>query len=242
VFNEVPGSDKAVVFAHGMTVGQDDEQIFVEAEKKMNELGFSTLRFDFRGHGKSSGNSMTDFTVSGELTDLETVIDFVRLKGVRWLGLAGASFGGSIVALYAGKYPNNIQALFLANPVLNYEKDFLFPTTSWVKKYFTRLLERIDRDGFIAVGSRKFKVGRALFEEMKFFHPEEELVKYENRLMMVHGDQDTYVSCKNTVDCFTSLSNNNKKLAIITGANHGFHDIPFRTQVSKIIVNFFQSN
>jgi len=48
IFNEVKGSDKGVILAHGMTVDKDDEGIFVKAESKLNELGFSTLRFDFQ--------------------------------------------------------------------------------------------------------------------------------------------------------------------------------------------------
>jgi len=63
-FIKVEKSTKIIIFAHGMTVDKDDEGIFVRAEKELNRLEFSTLRFDFRAHGKSQGNSITDFTIS----------------------------------------------------------------------------------------------------------------------------------------------------------------------------------
>ena len=58
---------------HGITINKDDEGMFNESEPKLNELGFSTIRFDFRAHGKSTGDSIEDFNISGELIDLETI-------------------------------------------------------------------------------------------------------------------------------------------------------------------------
>lgn len=122
IYNKLPQSLKVVVLAHGMTVNKDDEGIFVRAEKLLNESGVSTIRFDFRAHGESSGKSEDDFTISGELTDLDAIITFAKQEGFEWIGLAGASFGGSISALYSGAHPNDINALLLANPVLDYKK------------------------------------------------------------------------------------------------------------------------
>lgn len=143
IFNKIPNSDKGVVFAHGMTVDKDDEGIFVRAEPRLNKLGFSTLRFDFRAHGKSSGNSITDFTISGELVDLDTVISFMEKQGIKWIGLAGASFGGGITALFGSNNPQRIQALFLANPAVDFEKGFLKPTTRWAMEHFVNLYKSI---------------------------------------------------------------------------------------------------
>jgi len=42
ILNKIEGSSKGVVLAHGMTVDKDDGGIFVRAEKKLNEVGFST--------------------------------------------------------------------------------------------------------------------------------------------------------------------------------------------------------
>ena len=116
IYNEVERSNKGVILAHGMTVSKEDEGILVRAETKLNEAGFNTIRFDFRAHGSSEGDSVKDFTVSGELKDLKAVFNFFEEEGINQIGLAGASFGGSISALYSGKYPNKVDVLFLANP------------------------------------------------------------------------------------------------------------------------------
>ena len=235
-------TDKAkgvIIFAHGITVDKDNEGIFVRVDKKLQTVGFSTLRFDFRGHGQSQGQSEKDVTIANELCDLGAIIDFVRKDKYMFIGLAGASFGGSIAALFAGQHPSLIQKLFLANPVLDYEKGFLKPTTPWAKKSFEDVFDRIDREGFIAIGSRKFKVGRKLFEEMSIYHPYETLKAYTNPLFIVHGDKDNKVAFQDTYKCFQNLPNKQKHFEKIEGSEHGFHEKPFETQVTKMIVNFF---
>jgi len=239
VFNEVPHSSKGVVFAHGMTVDKDDESIFVRAEPRLNKLGFSTLRFDFRAHGKSSGNSITDFTISGELKDLAAIISFMEEQGLKWIGLAGASFGGGIAALYASKNPQLIRALLLANPAVDFEKGFLNPTTRWAMKHFANLYSRIKHKGFIEVASRKFKMGKKLFDEMKLYNPCKALQTYKGKLLIIHGDKDTKVAYQDVVECYEKLNNPTKRLEIIKGSEHGFHKEPYETQVVEKIADFF---
>lgn len=244
IFVKVPHSSKAVIFAHGMTVAKDDEGIFVRAEDKLHKAGFSTLRFDFRAHGKSSGDPIKDFTISGEIIDLETIIKFAQNEGIRWIGIAGASFGGSITSLFLGKHPKLIQAVFLANPVLEYDKIFLGPlkVSLWAWKNFANLFNRLHKFGFIEVGSRKFKMGKPLFDEMKKFAPYKELDEYIGPLMTVHGDKDSYISYEITKRRFDELSNRHKKFVTLKGAEHGFHGEPFETEAVQMIVDFFKKS
>lgn len=232
------GGKKAVILAHGMTVDKDDEGIFVRAEQQLNTLGFSTIRFDFRSHGESTGESTKDFTISGELKDVDTVAKYLKQQGYEWIGLAGASFGGGISALYAGMNPEKIHALFLANPVLDYKKCFLEPTTAWAKKHFANAVERIKQDGDIKIGSRQFGVGLQLFEEMSQYFPYQELAKYTRPLFIAHGTQDSKVSYEDTLEIYEHLPNSNKHFETIVDSEHGFHEEPFETQVTKMLVDF----
>lgn len=239
-FTKVKNSTKGIIFLHGMTVAKDDEGIFVGAEPKLNKLGFSTLRFDFRAHGKSSGNSISDFTISGEIEDLKTVVAFVQRHGIKQIGFAAASFGGSIASFYIKENPSIVKALFLANPVLNYEKGFLHPRTLWAMKYFANLYSKLNRRGFIEVGSRRFNIGQPLFDEMKIYNPCQALKAYEEPLMVVHGDKDNKVDYRQTAECFNNLPNSQKEFKLISGANHGFHTEPYCSEVTDILVKFFE--
>lgn len=231
--------DKIVIFAHGMTVDKDDEGIFIRAGDYLHADDFSTLRFDFRAHGKSSGDSAKDFTISGELHDLETVVQWVRKQGYREIHLARASFGGSIVALYAGKYPHLPVSIFLANPVLDYQKAFLNPTTPWAQENFQDTTKKVKQKGYIEIGSRNFKAGKSLFDEMTRFSPCEDLQKYSRPTLIVHGTHDTKVALEGVRDCYNQLPNTQKQLEIIEHATHGFHAEPFETDVVNLLVDFF---
>lgn len=239
-YEKIEGSEKIVVFAHGMTVDKDDEGIFVKAALKLKDWKISTLRFDFRSHGKSTGDSKRDFTISGELTDLSTIMEFVKGENYKRVGLAGASFGGGISALYAGEHVDTIDALALANPALDYKKCFLEPTTEWAKKHFANLQQRLNKDGMIKIGSRGFGAGPRLFEEMKQYFPDKKLAIYDKPLLIVHGTKDSKVAYGDAYEIYKQLDNPQKRFETIDGSEHGFHEEPYENQVTFMIADFFK--
>ncbi len=221
-----------IVFFHGLRWYKEGEEPFVKAAEELNEKGFSTLLFDFRGHGKSSGDSANDFTITGQLIDIETSIQFLKDQGAKTIYLAGASFGAGAAVLYAVKHPK-IKKLLLSNPALDYDRT--------VTKHYLPQLHLLETQGYIESGSRKFRLGKKLFEELKRFTPYKELERYKNDLLIVHGDSDERVAHQPVVEVFEKLLNPNKKFSLIIGGNHGFHEEPFTSQVAEQIVQFFTS-
>lgn len=53
LYNKTKSAKNVIVFAHGMTVNKDDEGVFVRASSELLSLGFSTIHFDFRSHGRN---------------------------------------------------------------------------------------------------------------------------------------------------------------------------------------------
>jgi len=74
--------------------------------------------YDQQGAGLSDRNR-TVFTLESELSDLETVIDHLKLNS---LILFGASMSGPIVTAYAAKYPERVTHLVLYGTYANYGK------------------------------------------------------------------------------------------------------------------------
>lgn len=240
-YNEIEHSHKAVVIAHGMTSNMEAEVISNETETRLNNAGITTLRFDFRAHGKSAGDPVNDFTVSGELKDLETAVNFIKEKNITWVGLMGCSFGGGIASLYAGAHADMVQALCLVNPVLDFEETFLNPTTEWTREFFTDAEDRIRKDGFIEVGSARYRIGPSLIEEMKEYAPYEMLEKYYGNLLIVQGDQDEILNHQELYTQFINLESDQKRIEIIKGARHGFREEPYTQEVAELISDFFVS-
>lgn len=90
-------ADRGVVITHPHPLygGNMDNPVVVETARAFARKGFTTLRFNFRGTGGSTG--MYD-NGQGEQSDVLAVLDFLRERGSNTLFLAGYSFGSRINA------------------------------------------------------------------------------------------------------------------------------------------------
>ncbi len=70
VVNAASASAKWVVLVHGITADRHEEGTFTVLAEKLETAGFHSIRFDFRGHGKSLIQSGA-MTVAGEMLDLK---------------------------------------------------------------------------------------------------------------------------------------------------------------------------
>lgn len=229
-----PGTNGiGIVFCHGLGWYKEGEKPFVKAAEELGEKGYATLLFDFRANGKSSGDSVEDFTISSQLTDIDAAVTFLQKNGATTIYLAGASFGGGAVCLYAEKHQESIKKLLLENPTLEYERS--------IKKHFFPRLDILEKQGYIEVHKEKYKVGKKLYRELQEFNPYQSLEKYHNDLLIIHGDSDHIIAHQDVISQFEKLSNPKKKFSLIIGADHGFHEEPYTTQAAENIINFFTS-
>ncbi len=84
-----------VTHPHPLYGGNMENPVVEQIAQSYFEKGFTTLRFNFRGTGKSSG--MFDNTV-GELDDVRAALEYLKELGIIDLVLAGYSFGARINA------------------------------------------------------------------------------------------------------------------------------------------------
>ena len=104
----------AVVFSHGWGSGKCSPRNLVIAQR-LAEAGLAALRFDFTGHGDSSGTE-ADSTWAQQVADLGAAVDFMLARPeVTRVGVAGASTGG-LVALRLAARHEGVSALVLREP------------------------------------------------------------------------------------------------------------------------------
>ena len=100
---------------HGGTM---DNKVVTTVARAARETGLDSLRFNYRGVGKSSG-SHGDFT--GECEDFDTVINWVFSEtGKSKLILAGFSFGSAVVGVRANQVSRCVHSILIAPPVERY--------------------------------------------------------------------------------------------------------------------------
>lgn len=113
---EKKGGDRGVVVSHPHPLyGGDMGNPVVEAvAAAFSRKGYSSLRFNFRGVGRSEGRYDDG---RGEQDDILAAVDFLRTQGMRSVHLAGYSFGSWVLARIA-HFPPEVSGLMFISPPL----------------------------------------------------------------------------------------------------------------------------
>jgi pimeloyl-ACP methyl ester carboxylesterase len=108
----------------------------------------------------------------------------------------------------------------LWNPVLDLRRTFLEPELPWGQENFGPAgQEALRRDGFLVVDG-EFRLGRVLFSEFGRYAPLADFAAGHGPALVIHGDQDTYVSYM--IARAAALSRPGCDFHAIAGSDHGF--------------------
>lgn len=133
---DVPVADSAVpavaviCHPHPLHGGSFHNKVVTILERSLRELGLATVRFNYRGVGKSDGEFDDGY---GETEDLLAVLEWVRrVRPDDELWLGGFSFG-AYVALRAAQNLKLKQLISVAPPVGGYEfSEMDRPDCAWM--------------------------------------------------------------------------------------------------------------
>jgi uncharacterized protein len=126
-------SNRGVVITHPHPLygGNMDNPVVDQAVSAFSRKGFTTLRFNFRGTGGSSG--MYD-NGHGEQTDVIAALGFLKDQGCDTLYLAGYSFGSRVNAsVVAGGY-DIFDHIMISPPVafMSFDDIAVLPSTGLI--------------------------------------------------------------------------------------------------------------
>jgi 3-oxoadipate enol-lactonase len=124
-----------------------------------NLTGLEVFAVDLRGHGESAWDGKP-FTIEDMADDLGRALDAL---GVGPINLLGMSMGGSVAMTFAGKNPDRVRSLVLAD------------TTAWYgENARSAWAERADRAANVPRADQlAFQVDRWFSPEFREAHPEE---------------------------------------------------------------------
>jgi len=192
----VPDNIKAItIMCHGISSNKQEYlDMFSNLAQKLYAESIGSIRFDFRGHGESSGTSM-DFDVISQLVDLKSVVCWLQKEKIFSelpINFVGVSFGGAAGILYHHLY-KIFQRISLFAPVISYYETFIKPTTDWgIKNFNPEAWSKAKEKGYLLLNDN-FKLNVRLLEEFLLFNPIEQLKQLTIPVQIFHGTADSFV-------------------------------------------------
>lgn len=212
------------IMCHGLNTSKEEYGQYNKLVKILFDNGINSFRFDFRGHGESSGKDK-DMTVLKEVEDLSAAFDLVKGLGYSNIYLMGSSFGGGVVSIFSSEKPSEIKGVILINPLVNYTKYLPGPNSEEGTNNYQRY-KLAKEKGFVERVSQTtgkiFTMGYELFEEASKLDPIALLKNTKLPVYIVHGTKDIHVPVAAAYEVLEKIPY--AKGLIIEDGIHGFHD------------------
>lgn len=182
----------ASVLCHGITTDSAESGFFIQLERMLVQARIACARFDFRGHGDSSG-SPADVSLDGELVDLNTVCNWLDdlVDGPTFC--IAASFSASAAVRAAEATP--CAGLVLINPILDYAGIFVRGESEWgaaiVETYSGE--RDVERDIVGRLPGTDYVVTGRLLREIESDRTWDHVRSTQVPTLVFHGSADTLV-------------------------------------------------
>ena len=133
--------DRGMVISHPHPLygGEMRNQVVGIIQEVMAGKGWTTLRFNFRGVGRSQGEYGEGV---GEQEDVRAAVRYLKESGIKEIVLAGYSFGGWVNAQVALDHPDVAGSILVAPPQAMMDFSFLKDDSK------TRLVFAGERDAY----------------------------------------------------------------------------------------------
>lgn len=185
-----PGKHPGILFCHGLAGHKTGKyRFYVQLAQQLTQLGFTVLRFDFRGSGDSEGE-FEEVTVDTQLSDAKKALQVLQQDpsvDPDVIGLFGRSFGGLIVTRLA-QGNRSIKSIAMWAPVFSgYQwKD------KWEEFKNTNVPPEMARELMKINGQC---AGRKFYEQLFCVDLEQEFLSLSDvHFFVVHSENDEIVS------------------------------------------------
>ena len=215
--NTYADTKTVVIMCHGFTTNQNN---FTgqTLTPKLDDLGIASLRFDFFGHGKSTGE-FPEITITKGKQDILACVNHARSAlGFKTVGLFGSSYGGATSIMAASEIEPPLDALVLKAPVTNYRlRDDEYYSEQEIKQW--------EEKGYMMVDHSERgeeKLNFVFYEDEENNKGWEAAKKITTPTLIIHGDADKPVPIKDTRHAVTLFPN--ADLVELEGVDHWFKE------------------
>jgi alpha/beta superfamily hydrolase len=207
--------DYLLITCHGFRGRKENSDRICAFAREINELGMGLLAFDFTGSGESDGD-FSDITLTRQVQDLNTVIDYAYRKYQKPLILLGRSFGGSTV-LAGGAEESRVKGFILWSTPVELQQTFTRVMEEAYEELIKgRTVKIVDESGY-------YHIKPSFIEDIFRHNMDDYLKKVHNRpVLIVQGQEDNVVAVYNARYMYNRLCN--AEMVIVDDADHRFEN------------------
>lgn len=203
-------------------------------EKWAQDRGRAYLRFDYRGHGASSGR-FEDGCIGDWADDAAEAL--MQLTSGPQI-LVGSSMGGWIATLLAKRYPDRIAGLIGIAAAPDFTADRIEATLTAEQK------DLLDRDGQFPVPSQyddePYVITRRLIEDGHNHLVLRAPLALPFPVRLLHGTADVDVSPDRSIKLLEHMDCPDARLTLVKGADHRFSEPRELTLIGKTLHGLMQ--
>ena len=182
-WRKVNSSRGTVLMCHGIEMDRDEWNDFYRIlSEELAVEGFSSIRFDFRGHGESEMGDL-DLSVTGAVMDLEAVMKVIEGD----VHVLASSFGAVPAVLCADEH--DFETLSLLCPLIDTHRNYFEPKGD---SFIDENREEFEEKGYVTRPSG-YRMSACLLYELRSLRLEKVLEKLETPLLTVQADKDSAV-------------------------------------------------
>lgn len=220
---------KCIIHCHGFCSNKDRERMNKAAEV-YNKKGFSVLKFNFGGSGKSYD---TGISIGKQIWDLRGAIEFIKKKGYTEIGLEGESMGGLVCLSVYPFYKDLIKSIVLWAPVTrSRSRKGYMEGKGWSE---SSLLDK----GYVSYpkDGKVFKILIKFFIEIEAIDRGLLLGEVKCPVLILHGTEDNTIPLDVSEKAAECLEKG--KLEVIHGAGHNLEN---NKRVFELSLDWFEKN
>jgi len=224
-YNKIDGEKLGIVFLSGLKSDMTGQKA-VALEEWAVENNHSFLRFDYSGHGISSGK-FNDFVISDWILDAKTIITKLT-KGPQIL--VGSSMGGWIMLALAKNKLVNVHSLIGLAVAPDFTKELIWNTLSDQKKEEVIINNKFSLSEDLEISYQFIKDGE---NNLVLKSP----IEFEGSVYLYHGMMDTEVPYKLSEKVLKKITKSNDVKLIFE--KHGEHRLSKNDEIEtiKILIN-----
>lgn len=229
-----------VVLVHGLCEHQGRYDYVAD---HLNSKGFTTYRFDHRGHGRSQGQRVYYDNRETIIEDVKLFVDLALEENPDLpVFLLGHSMGGYAVASFGTKYPGKVRGIVMTGAWTRDNKGIakalpegLDPLTYMDNELGDgvcsdkAVVEAYINDPYV---EKKISLGLLYTSREGHKWLKENAVAFTDPVMILHGAKDALVAEKDSREFFSEIGSDDKTLFIYSTL---FHEILNEPSKDKIL-------